>query len=106
MMAGWGQTGTGILPPSATFLQMIRASVLEWNECRAAVSGAGIVLQEAFMCTGTAHGATGTCNGDAGGPVLQDGVLLGVISKFTCGTSASVHVNVGYYVDWLQGIMG
>lgn len=106
ILAGWGQTSTGILPPSATVLQKIQAPVVPFDQCRAAVANFDIDLQSGFMCTGPLTGGIGVCNGDAGGPVLQNGVLLGVISFTTlpCAATggASVHVDIASYIDWIQ----
>lgn len=106
IIAGWGQTATGIFPPSATFLQKIQAPVVEWQACRNSLSNFGLDLQEEYMCTGPLTGGMGVCNGDAGGPVLQNGVLLGVISFTTspCAQvgSASVHANVATFRSWIE----
>ncbi|XP_063388357.1 uncharacterized protein LOC134674228 [Cydia fagiglandana] len=51
----------------------------------------------------------GACNGDAGNPAVVDGVLVGVVSfgPPNCGQwdAPTVFTNVGYYADWIQGIM-
>lgn len=110
ILAGWGQTSTGILPPSATFLQKIQQPVLAFDQCRTALANFGIDLQEEYMCTGQLTGGIGVCNGDAGGPVLQNGVLLGIISFTTspCAAvgGASVHVNIAHYIPWIRNIIG
>lgn len=109
IIGGWGQTATGILPPSATFLQKIQVPVVEWNACRNSLAGFGIDLQQEYMCTGPLTGGVGVCNGDAGGPVMQQGTILGVISFTTspCAQvgSASVHANIAHYVTWITGII-
>lgn len=110
MIAGWGQTSTGILPPTATHLQKIQAAVVPIAECRNALSALEVELSTGFMCTGPLTGGIGVCAGDSGGPVLQNNVLLGVISFTTspCAApgSASVHVDVASYIPWITGIIG
>lgn len=105
MIAGWGQTGTGLFPPSATRLQKIQAPVVTWADCSASLNRFDLVLQPEFMCTGPLTGGIGVCNGDAGGPVLQNGMLLGVISYTTspCAAvgSASVHTDVAQFIGWI-----
>lgn len=84
--------------------------VVDWTTCRTSLAGFGIDLQEEYMCTGPLTGGVGVCNGDAGGPVLQNGVLLGVISFTTqpCAQvgSASVHTNIASFVPWINSIIG
>lgn len=110
MIAGWGQTGTGILPPSATHLQKIQAPVVAFAECATSLlNNFGFTLREEFMCTGPLTGGIGVCNGDAGGPVLQNGVLLGVISTTMtpCAAvgSASIHSNVAHHISWIRSFV-
>lgn len=109
MIAGWGQTSTGILPPTASHLQKIQAAVVPFTECRNSLLTFGLDLQEGFMCTGPLSGGIGVCAGDSGGPVLQNNVLLGIISFTTspCAAvgSASVHVDIASYIPWINGIV-
>lgn len=108
--AGWGQTGTGILPPSATRLQKIQVPVVPFADCQASLLNFNLQLQAGKMCTGPLTGGIGVCNGDAGGPVMQGRTIVGVVSFTTspCAAvgGASVHTNISSYRNWINTILG
>ncbi|CAB3249374.1 unnamed protein product [Arctia plantaginis] len=63
-----------------------------------------------YFCAGFVHKKGGACNYDIGGPGIIDSKIAGIINfgPATCGkrNSPTVFTKVGYYTDWIRGIMG
>ncbi|XP_068625035.1 uncharacterized protein [Battus philenor] len=61
------------------------------------------------FCAGFISKGGGACNRDLGGPGIEDGVLLGVISfgAPVCGTpdAPTVFTKLGYYANWIDTII-
>lgn len=106
ILAGWGQTSTGVLPSTPTRLQKIQVGIVDWNQCAASVLNLGLTLRSEYICTGPLTGGIGICTGDAGGPVMQNRVVVGIISHTTstCAAvgSASIHTRVSNFVTWIN----
>ncbi|KAJ0008679.1 hypothetical protein NQD34_016094 [Periophthalmus magnuspinnatus] len=51
-----------------------------------------------------------TCDGDSGGPLLYNGVVVGIVSNggIKCGQlrKPGIYTIVSHYTEWLDGIMG
>ncbi|KID86624.1 Peptidase cysteine/serine, trypsin-like protein [Metarhizium guizhouense ARSEF 977] len=100
-IAGCGKVSAGENAPSASMLQVARATIVDRNACRNSVSG----LTENMICVGASAGpdgvapqapglfdwtggpampgqteARGICSGDSGGPVVVNGEVVGVAS--------------------------
>jgi len=61
---------------------------------------------EQYMCV---NGDTNACNGDSGGPLLVDGVQVGVVSFGRIGCDPSYPVlftRVTRYIDWIRSVVG
>ncbi|XP_049947512.1 trypsin-1-like [Schistocerca serialis cubense] len=102
---GWGETEDegepDILQPvdvviiyQATCSQLIDSLITE-NQ-----------LTDTMICTGPVTGGTGVCYGDAGSPVTQDGMVIGVASWtiMPCATerSPSVYTRVSAFLDFVN----
>ncbi|KOB71775.1 putative Trypsin alpha, partial [Operophtera brumata] len=61
------------------------------------------------FCAGFLSKGGGACNGDVGGPGIVSGILAGIVSFGSprCGTpdAPTVFTKLGYYSDWIEGIM-
>lgn len=58
------------------------------------------------ICTGPLSGGHSACNGDSGGPLAQDGTLVGIVSwgYVPCASvgAPAVFTEVSHFVDWLD----
>lgn len=67
------------------------------------------LLGPSNTCTGPLTGNESVCSGDSGGPLTQNGEVIGVVSWgfVPCGTvdRPAVFVTVSEYVDWMNNIM-
>lgn len=58
------------------------------------------------LCTGPLTGGLSTCSGDSGGPLIQNGEVIGIVSWgfIPCGTTnaPSVFVTVADYEGWID----
>ncbi|MGW2595145.1 S1 family serine peptidase [Streptomyces sp. NPDC001515] len=105
-VTGWGRTRqlSAALPDE---LQAVSLPVTTGDACKAAYSEPGdpFTLTGRF-CAGPADGSQAICEGDAGGPAVLDGVVVGIVSGGRgCGLpdSPSVFSSTAYWGSWLQG---
>ncbi|XP_018580340.1 trypsin-1-like [Anoplophora glabripennis] len=109
--AGWGSYGGIILPQMPNTLQRVNVPIVPIEVCDESLTR---ILQrephplhfEGNVCTGPLTEPISVCSGDSGGPLLQDGEVIGVVSWgiVPCGNSQapSVFVKVSHYVDWIS----
>lgn len=92
-------------------LQHVNAPIIPIDDCKALL-GATTPLYWTNICTGPLSGGISACSGDSGGPVVQavagGFVQRGVVSWgfIPCGRAGNptVHVSVGHYRDWIDGL--
>jgi hypothetical protein len=108
IVAGWGQTSAD--GSASTTLQQAATVVQSDSFCVTGAAQVGVVFDPGSqLCTIDAPSdATGTCNGDSGGPVLgeEDGALvqLGIISFGDCATTqASFMTRADAIATWADG---
>ncbi|KAH8411825.1 hypothetical protein KR215_011683 [Drosophila sulfurigaster] len=97
VISGWGRLTTGGASPR--LLQYNTLSSLSKNQC----------ISSTFMFTSSliclAHTAgNGACNGDSGGPAIQNGQLVGIAGFVIggCGsTNPDGYAKVFYHRDWI-----
>ncbi|XP_063982737.1 serine protease 48-like [Diachasmimorpha longicaudata] len=92
---GWGRLGAWGTAPSR--LQEIELKIFDQKKCNARF---GVTSGE--ICTFTQSGE-GVCNGDSGGPLAADGVLIGIVSYgIPCGMGhPDVFTRVYHFKDWI-----
>ena len=97
-LAGWGATVEG--GSTTRSLRVANLDLIDRKACSEA--RADDVAADEF-CDGLDGGGRGGCAGDNGGPVFQDGVLVGIQSAPGCGKSDRPDVNtiVGSHMDWI-----
>lgn len=113
---GWGKTESveGFVPYAS--LMEVTLGVMDNPGCSAR-QGMGPVTRDGFtrprvhpqvFCA--RHDVRKTCKGDSGGPVVQDGVLVGIVSwgKRECAGDGvpGVYTRVSAYADWIYSITG
>ncbi|CAG9116361.1 unnamed protein product [Plutella xylostella] len=104
-VVGWGKTGPLDAKPSE-LLQELTLHTINYDEC-AARYGFGVTPN--MICYGNLDSdeRDSPCFGDAGGPVIYNGGVIGLISwGQSCANSyfASVGTSVPAYVDWVVDV--
>lgn len=88
----------------STVLQEVELAVLNWTECASYYNDEdGDYIYETNVCT-SGYQKKGTCEGDSGGPLTLDKVLIGITSFGTtlCELcSPSVYTRIVNYLDWI-----
>nr|CAI5860815.1 unnamed protein product [Callosobruchus analis] len=99
---GWGQTSDKSRS-STTKLREVDVIVMPLPACREIY---GDAISRSHICTiGRGFSIKGTCNGDSGGPLLHNGIQIGVVSFGSAECmeqSPSVYTNVAYYESWIK----
>uniref|UniRef100_A0AAG5CX19 Peptidase S1 domain-containing protein n=1 Tax=Anopheles atroparvus TaxID=41427 RepID=A0AAG5CX19_ANOAO len=102
-VSGWGRfsISNNQLP---TRLQFIRTDIIDSDECAAQFEEpyASRVSEQRTICTSN-QPDQGVCLGDAGGPLVLDGVLVGVQSwSIPCGLGLpDVYERVSHHRPWI-----
>lgn len=111
--AGWGNIGNFAIELRRVTLPMIS----NLNDCAYAINrlnfeGRIDTINATNICTGPLTGSFSACNGDFGGPLIQDdGVLVGIASwgVTPCGTvgaPSAVFTRVSAFIDWITDQTG
>ncbi|CAO1363856.1 unnamed protein product [Diamesa serratosioi] len=102
LLAGWGRIGTGM--PISSILQKVDLQIYSSFDC-ANIHAPGDILRT-NICAGVEGGWKGQCSGDSGGPLLVNGVQVGVVSWSVkpCAIAPypGVYTDVTHYIDWIQ----
>jgi len=104
-LLGWGldQTGGVIM----TTLQEVQLMVFSDEECR---NRHTMPIHPSHICGGVPEGGRGQCSGDSGGPLLVNGVEVGVVSwsvkPCTVAPYPGVYTQVSYYREWIRQVTG
>ncbi|CAB3378585.1 Hypothetical predicted protein [Cloeon dipterum] len=104
---GWGETKSG--GPMSYLLLEAQIEIRNHTMCREVYAAVKNVIFPSQICANDAVGGKGTCNGDSGGPLFIDGVLVGVASHIQdCDVIRypSVFARVSYYRDWIRTYTG
>lgn len=100
---GWGSTSTGFFPSYPRILQTVNKPIVDYATCEQIF---GSRLHPTNICTGPLTGGISACSGDSGGPLDQNGVIVGIVSwgGIPCGrpNSPSVFVRVSAFIDWID----
>ncbi|KAL7014510.1 hypothetical protein ACKWTF_015975 [Chironomus riparius] len=103
--AGWGSAST--TGPMMTTLQKVDLKIFSASDCNAFADRKVYPTQICSMIEG---GYKGECYGDSGGPLLVNGVQVGIISwgHEPCASPnrPTVSTAIGHYVDWIQEKIG
>ncbi|BFG01788.1 serine protease easter [Drosophila madeirensis] len=110
-VSGWGRTEHS---ESSNFKRKAMLIVQPLDQCQAAFSKDGQVLNENQLCAGGGIGVD-SCNGDSGGPLTVEAntpqrdrlvYLAGVVSfgREECGQTefSGVYTRISSYMDWIE----
>ncbi|KAK9736468.1 Trypsin [Popillia japonica] len=110
ILSGWGATNAaGNAMPN--HLQTVTKPIITLAECSNALTallGSAGPLDPTNVCTGPLTGGVSACSGDSGGPLIQGGVQVGIVSWgiMPCGTvgAPSVYVGVSNYIPFINNV--
>ncbi|XP_049799487.1 trypsin-1-like [Schistocerca nitens] len=103
--SGWGLTEDSSQPD---ILQTVDVVVIDEATCRQLVDNfvSENPLTDTMICTGPVTGGISLCNGDSGGPLAQNGTLIGVASWVItpCGREGgpTMHTRVSAFLDFVN----
>ncbi|XP_063228216.1 transmembrane protease serine 12-like isoform X3 [Bacillus rossius redtenbacheri] len=104
-VAGWGATASGA--PGVDDLLHVQVPVVSREVCRASYGARAI--SDSMLCAGYLSGDKDSCQGDSGGGLTQDGVLVGVVSWGRgCALPGypGVYARVAALRGWLTRVSG
>ncbi|GMF38804.1 unnamed protein product [Phytophthora fragariaefolia] len=96
---GWGLTENG---SQSLMMEEVNVNIISNAECN---KGYRRRITEGMLCAGDGNGKD-TCNGDSGGPLIANNVLVGIVSwGGKCGANAGVYTRVSYVRDYIKNII-
>ncbi|EDW80219.2 uncharacterized protein Dwil_GK21089 [Drosophila willistoni] len=104
---GWGSTSTTNTASYPSTLQVAaNIPIITLSSCESALGAKGSDVHSTNLCTGPLTGGVSICTSDSGGPLVQNNVLIGIVSwgKLPCGqaNSPSVYVQVSSFISWIS----
>lgn len=109
LAAGWGDQSRDGSGNYAQYLKKAWLPVHPQDKCAALYRGFSILFDHTNVCAGQLDGSHATCNADSGGPLTQNGVLIGIVSwgPSPCAVPnrPGVFVWTSYFVNWIQQVM-
>ncbi|XP_037029404.1 trypsin-like [Bradysia coprophila] len=100
-LLGWGLEQTGGTVQET--LQEVDLIVFSDEECRHRHDD---MIYPSFICGGVPEGGRGQCSGDSGGPLLVNGIEVGIVSwsvkPCTVAPYPGVYTQVSYYREWIR----
>lgn len=104
-LTGWGYTNssTWLIPDC---LQEITLPTIATEKCDPLMINSSWPVKECHVCTLHEDLHHGACNGDSGGPLSKDGVLIGLVSwGYPCAVGKpDAYTRVYCYLDWIREI--
>ncbi|EDV98544.1 chymotrypsin-2 [Drosophila grimshawi] len=101
-LVGWGLDKTG--GQVQKNLQQVQLKVYSDDEC--VLRHKGSTDPRYHICGGVDEGGKGQCSGDSGGPLIEDGKQVGIVSWSIkpCAVAPfpGVYCKVANYIDWIQ----
>ncbi|KAH8356395.1 hypothetical protein KR084_010593 [Drosophila pseudotakahashii] len=105
VFTGWGsQSAAGSLPSQ---LQRVQQQHLSSQACASLLSAyEDLELGPGHICA-YRQANIGACHGDAGGPLVHQGTLVGILNFFVpCAQGVpDIFMDVMYYYDWMRQTM-
>ncbi|XP_063911252.1 chymotrypsin-1-like isoform X2 [Zophobas morio] len=104
LLAGWGYPYS--YGEIIEDLQKVEVYVYPDAECERVHALTGPTNRSCHLCAGVPGGGKGQCSGDSGGPLMVDGVQVGIVSwsvkPCTVKGYPGVFTKVSSYVDWIR----
>ncbi|KAJ8977366.1 hypothetical protein NQ317_007441, partial [Molorchus minor] len=100
-VAGWGTVESG--GDTSETLQVAELSIVGREDCQNIYTANDVT--ENMICAGDSDGNRDACQGDAGGPLIVDGNVVGIVSwgYSTCGTAGypGVYASIAAATPWI-----
>ncbi|XP_046960946.1 trypsin, alkaline B-like [Vanessa cardui] len=101
---GWGATSYN--GPKSSQLRHVQVFTVNQNVCRSNYNIIAMTVTNNMMCAGILNqGGRDPCDGDYGGPLLHNGVVVG-ISSFGSGCGyrgyPAVYTRIPVFINWIQ----
>ncbi|XP_016985295.1 trypsin alpha-3 [Drosophila rhopaloa] len=104
VVSGWGKR-TEEDEALPALLRAVELEIVEQNTCGAQYLTKEYTITNEMLCAGYLEGGKDTCNGDSGGPLAVDGVLVGIVSwGVGCGREGfpGVYTSVNSHTAWIE----
>ncbi|KAJ9580882.1 hypothetical protein L9F63_023943, partial [Diploptera punctata] len=102
---GWGHIYTG--GPTSEVLLMVDLKTYSDEDCVRLLAGNS---HPTNICAGVEGGGKGFCGGDSGGPLIVDGVQVGIVSWSVkpCASPPypGIYTRVSSYTNWIENRTG
>ncbi|RLN90061.1 hypothetical protein BBJ28_00015241 [Nothophytophthora sp. Chile5] len=96
---GWGLTENG---SESETLQEVNVAIISNADCNKEYDDR---ITDGMICAGDGNGKD-SCNGDSGGPLMANDVLVGLVSwGGECGVNAGVYTRVSFVLDYINDIL-
>ncbi|KAG3149252.1 hypothetical protein PC128_g23434 [Phytophthora cactorum] len=96
---GWGLTENG---SQSLVMEEVSVKIISNAECNKGYSDR---ITEGMLCAGEGDGKD-TCNGHSGGPLIENDVLVGIVSwGGKCGVNAGVYTRISYVLDYINDVV-
>ncbi|XP_047663437.1 polyserase-2-like [Tachysurus fulvidraco] len=107
-VAGWGKTEDQVLSPDLleTDVTIINITVCEKEWTKADL----FKLPDNILCAGGYETKSGACQADSGGPLVCNGVAVGIVS-FNNNSNCkypelpNVYTDISAYIDWINSVI-
>ncbi|KAL3457285.1 trypsin-like serine protease [Aspergillus heterothallicus] len=107
LISGYGATVEG--RAYSPDLRSVMVGVVDKGACEIAYKDYAVPVTQGVFCAGVQEGGKGSCTGDSGGPVVSNGVLVGIVSwELGCARPdyPGVYSSVALYRDWIKETAG
>ncbi|XP_017049330.1 trypsin alpha-3 [Drosophila ficusphila] len=104
IVSGWGKR-TEEDEALPALLRAVELEIVERSTCGAQYLTKEYTVTDEMICAGYLEGGKDTCNGDSGGPLTVDGVLVGIVSwGVGCGREGfpGVYTSVNSHTAWIE----
>lgn len=105
-VAGWGRIASN--EPISTILQKVELQIYDFHDCKAThdKSTSRLDIYRTNICAGVPEMGKAECNGDSGGPLLVNDVMVGIVSwsikPCAIAPYPGVYTDVGSFVFWIS----
>ncbi|EDW77142.1 uncharacterized protein Dwil_GK22084 [Drosophila willistoni] len=104
VVSGWGKrTEEDTALPA--MLRAVHLNIVDRSVCGAQYLTKDYTITDEMLCAGSEDGGRDACDGDSGGPLAVDGVLVGIVSwGVGCGREGfpGVYASVAHHSAWIE----